>query len=129
MKASSKIVLAILWVGLGTGDHPHREGRVPRAAAAAGGVLLPILERCGRRGGHPDRGRRKTGVRAADGTLWFSTSGGAHARRPDCGLGRSPPLPPIRIESVTADGQRFDPETRLFEPSHASRTCTSCSTR
>jgi signal transduction histidine kinase len=35
-------------------------------------------------------------------------------------IGASPPLPPIRIESVTADGQRFDPETRLFEPSRAS---------
>jgi signal transduction histidine kinase len=61
----------------------------------------------------------KTSVLAADGTLWFSTSGGATLVDP-ARVGASPPLPPIRIESVAADAQRFVPETRVFEPSSAS---------
>lgn len=109
-----------LWVGIGSGIIRIDKGEFSRAAAAGGqGFHYRFLNVADGLAGTPIAEGSKTGVLASDGTLWFSTSGGATLVDPSR-VGVAPSLPPIRIESITADGQRFVPETRLFEPSHAS---------
>ena len=109
-----------LWVGIGSGIIRIEKGEFSRAAAVGGrGFHYRFLNVADGVAGTPIAEGAKAGVLAADGTLWFSTSGGATLVDPTR-VGTAPPLPPIRIESVTADGQRFVAETRLFEPSHAS---------
>jgi signal transduction histidine kinase/ligand-binding sensor domain-containing protein len=109
-----------LWVGIGSGIIRIEKADFSRAAAAGGrGLHYRFLNVADGMAGTPIAEGAKTGVRAADGTLWFSTSGGVTLVDP-ARVGAAPPLPPIRIESVMADGQRFVPETRSFEPSRAS---------
>jgi signal transduction histidine kinase/ligand-binding sensor domain-containing protein len=110
-----------LWVGIGTGiirlEKAHfldaaRSGDVRKLRyrffnAADGVAGIPIAEgTC-------------TGVRAADGRMWFVTSGGLTIVDPDR-VGPPPVMPPVRIESVTADAQKFDPQSGLFAPSRTS---------
>jgi len=109
-----------LWVGIGSGIVRLDRSEFSRAAAAGErGFHYRFLNVADGVAGTPIAEGAKTGVLASDGTLWFSTSGGATLVDPTR-TGAASPLPPIRIESVTADGQRFVPETRLFEPSRAS---------
>lgn len=109
-----------LWVGIGSGIVRINKAEFSRAAAAGGnGLHYRFLNVADGMAGTPIAEGAKTGVLAADGNLWFSTSGGATLVDP-ARVGEALPLPPIRIESVTADGQRFVSETRMFEPSRAS---------
>jgi len=109
-----------LWVGIGSGIIRVKKAEFSRAAAADGhGFQYRFLNVADGMAGTPIAEGAKTSVRAANGTLWFSTSGGVTLVDP-ARVGEALPLSPIRIESVTADGQRFMPETRLFEPSRAS---------
>jgi ligand-binding sensor domain-containing protein/signal transduction histidine kinase len=111
----------VLWVGLGTGvirlEKPQfvdaarsgdpRKLRYRFFNAADGVAGIPIAEgTC-------------TGVRGADGRVWFVTSGGLTIVDPDR-VGPPPVMPPVRIESVTADAQKFDPQSGLFAPSRTS---------
>jgi signal transduction histidine kinase len=110
-----------LWVGIGTGIirlekalflDAARSGDVRKLRyrffnAADGVAGIPIAEgTC-------------TGVRAADGRMWFVTSGGLSIVDPDR-VGPPPVMPPVRIESVTADAQKFDPQSGLLGPSRTS---------
>jgi len=110
-----------LWVGIGTGIIRLEKAQFLDAArtgdmrklryrffnAADGVAGIPIAEgTC-------------TGVRGADGRMWFVTSGGLTIVDPDR-VGPPPVMPPVRIESVTADSQKFDPQSRLFAPSRTS---------
>jgi signal transduction histidine kinase len=109
-----------LWVGIGSGIIRVDKGEFVQAASAGGrGFHYRFVNAAEGVAGTPIAESGSPGVLAADGRLWFSTSGGATVVDP-ARVGASPPLPPIRIESVTADGQRFDPATRVFEPSRAS---------
>ena len=111
----------VLWVGIGTGIirlekaqflDAARRGDVRKLRyrffnAADGVAGIPIAEgTC-------------TGVRAADGRIWFVTSGGLTIVDPDR-VGPPPVMPPVRIESVTADAQKFDPQSGLLGPSRTS---------
>jgi hypothetical protein len=51
--------------------------------------------------------------------MWFVTSGGVTVVDPDR-IGPPPVMPPVRVESVTADAQKFDPQSGLFGPSRTS---------
>ena len=110
-----------LWVGIGTGIIRLTKAEFVDAArsgdarklryrffnAADGVAGIPIAEgTC-------------TGVRGADGRMWFVTSGGLTIVDPDR-VGAPPAMPPVRIESVTADAQKFDPQSGLFAPSRTS---------
>ena len=109
-----------LWIGVGTGIVRVEKSQFMRASldattrlryrffnAADGVAGIPIAEgTC-------------TGVRAADGRMWFVTSGGVTVVDPDR-IGAPPVMPPVRIESVTADAQKFDPQSGLFGPSRTS---------
>jgi signal transduction histidine kinase/sugar lactone lactonase YvrE len=110
-----------LWVGIGTGIIRLAKERFVDAArggdvrklqyrffnAADGVAGIPIAEgTC-------------TGVRAADGRIWFVTSGGLTIVDPER-VGPPPVMPPVRIESVTADSQKYDPQSGLFAPSRTS---------
>ena len=109
-----------LWIGIGSGIVRINPAEFSRAAAAGGrGFNYRFVNAADGVAGTPIAESGSPGVRAADGTLWFATSGGA-TRIDPARIGPSPPVPSIRIESVTADGQRFDPATRMFEPSRAS---------
>ena len=109
-----------LWVGIGSGIIRVEKAEFSRAASVRGqGFHYRFLNVADGMAGTPIAEGAKTSVLASDGILWFSTSGGATLVDP-ARVGAAPPVPPIRIESVTADGQRFMPETRLFEPSRAS---------
>jgi len=109
-----------LWVGIASGLIRIDKAEFSRAAAAGGrGFHYRFLNVADGLAGTPIAEGSNTGVRAADGRLWFATSGGATVVDP-ARVGASPPMPPVHIESVTADGQQFDPATRLFEASRAS---------
>jgi signal transduction histidine kinase len=109
-----------IWVGIGSGIIRIEKVEFSRAAAAGGrGFHYRFVNAADGVAGTPIAESGSPGVLAADGTLWFSTSGGATLVDP-ARVGASPPLPSIRIESVTADGQRFDPVARMFEPSRSS---------
>jgi signal transduction histidine kinase/ligand-binding sensor domain-containing protein len=109
-----------LWVGIGSGITRIDKAEFSRAAAAGGrGFHYRFVNAADGVAGTPIAESGNPGVLAADGTLWFSTSGGVTLVDP-ARVGASPRLPPVRIESVAADGQRFDAETRMFEPSRAS---------
>ncbi len=109
-----------LWVGIGSGIIRVEKAEFARAAAVGGrGFHYRFLNVADGLAGTPVAEGAKTGVLAADGMLWFATSGGATLVDP-ARVGASPPMPPVRIESIRADGQRFDPETRIFEASRAS---------
>lgn len=109
-----------LWVGIGSGLIRVDKTEFSRAAAAGGrGFHYRFLNVADGLAGTPIAEGANTGVLAADGQLWFATSGGATVVDPSR-VGAPPPMPPVRIESVTADGQQFDPATRLFEASRAS---------
>jgi ligand-binding sensor domain-containing protein/two-component sensor histidine kinase len=109
-----------LWVGIGSGIIRVEQAEFARAAAAGGrGFHYRFLNAADGLAGTPIAEGANTGVRAADGRLWFATSSGATVVDP-ARVGASPPLPPVRIESVTADGQRFDPDTQEFEASRSS---------
>jgi len=109
-----------LWIGVGSGIVRVEKSQFMRAAldpatrlryrffnAADGVAGIPIAEgTC-------------TGVRAADGRMWFVTSGGVTVVDPDR-VGPPPVMPPVRIESVTADAQKFDPQSGLLGPSRTS---------
>ena len=109
-----------LWIGVGTGIVRVEKSQFMRAAldpatrlryrffnAADGVAGIPIAEgTC-------------TGVRAADGRMWFVTSGGVTVVDSDR-VGPPPVMPPVRIESVTADAQKFDPQSGLLGPSRTS---------
>jgi signal transduction histidine kinase len=51
--------------------------------------------------------------------MWFVTSGGVTVVDP-ARVGPPPVMPLVRIESVTADAQKFDPQSGLFGPSRTS---------
>jgi signal transduction histidine kinase/ligand-binding sensor domain-containing protein len=109
-----------LWVGIGTGIIRIERAEFARAAAAAGrGFHYRLLNAADGVAGTPIAEGANPGVRATDGTLWFSTSGGATIVDPAT-VGASPSMPPVRIESVTADDQRFDAVAGRFEPSRSS---------
>jgi signal transduction histidine kinase/ligand-binding sensor domain-containing protein len=109
-----------LWVGIGSGIIRIDKAEFSRTASAGGrGFHYRFVNAAEGVAGTPIAESGSPGVLAADGTLWFSTSDGATLVDPTR-IGAPTPLPPIRIESVTADGQRFDPATRLFEPSRTS---------
>ena len=110
-----------LWVGIGTGIIRLEKAQFFEAArtgdarklqyrffnAADGVAGIPVAEgTC-------------TGARAADGRVWFVTSGGLTIVDPDH-VGAPPAMPPVRIESVTADAQKYDPQSGLFAPSQTS---------
>ena len=110
-----------LWVGVGSGIVRIEKAQFLRAAVDASTQLryrffnvadgvagIPIAE-----------GGTCNGVRAADGRMWFVTSGGVTLVDVDA-IGPPPIMPPVRIESVTADAQKFDPESGVFRPSRTS---------
>ena len=109
-----------LWVGIGTGiiRLAKAEFLGPRTQRD-NPASLSLLQRRRRRGRHSDCRRTCTGVRAADGRMWSVTSGGLTIVDADR-VGEPPVMPPVRIESVTADAQKFDPQSRLFAPSRTS---------
>jgi signal transduction histidine kinase/ligand-binding sensor domain-containing protein len=108
-----------LWVGLGSGIIRVEKTEFARASAADGkGFHYRFLNVADGLAGTPIAEGANAGVRAADGVLWFATSGGATLVDP-ARVGASPPLPPVRIESVSADGQALDPSTRVFGASRA----------
>ncbi|HEY6509038.1 MAG TPA: two-component regulator propeller domain-containing protein [Vicinamibacterales bacterium] len=120
VKAVVEDLAGDLWVGIGSGLIRIDKTEFSRAAAAGGrGFHYRFLNVADGMAGTPIAEGSNTGVRAADGRLWFATSGGATVVDPSR-VGASSPLPPVRIESVTADGQQFDLATRLFEASRAS---------
>lgn len=109
-----------LWVGIGTGIIRIDEAEFSRAAAAGGrGFHYRFLNAADGLAGTPIAEGANTAVRATDGRLWFSTSGGATIVDV-AQIDPSPRIPPVRIESITADEQRFDLATRRFEPSRSS---------
>ena len=60
------------------------------------------------------------GVRAADGSLWFVTNGGATIVTPKT-LSRSHVPPPVRIEEIRAGSERFEPAASPTLPPHNQR--------
>ena len=109
-----------IWIGVGSGLIRVVKAEFGRAAAAGGrGFNYRFLNVADGLAGTPIAEGVRTGALAADGRLWFATSGGATLVDP-ARVGASPPMPPVRIESLRADGQRFDPETRMFEASRTS---------
>lgn len=109
-----------LWVGVGTGIIRVEKAEFSRAAAVSGsGFHYRFLNVADGLAGMPIAEGTNTGVRTVDGHLWFATSGGATIVNP-AQVGPPPRMPPVRIESITGDGQRFDPATRTFEPARGS---------
>jgi len=109
------------WVGIGTGI--VRLEKTQFVAAARGGDIRKLRYRFFNAAdgvaGIPIAEGTCTGVRGADGRMWFVTSGGLTIVDPDR-VGAPPAMPPVRIESVTADAQKYDPQTGLFAPSQTS---------
>jgi signal transduction histidine kinase/ligand-binding sensor domain-containing protein len=62
--------------------------------------------------GNPDREWQAAAIRASDGRLWFRTSDGVSIVDPRR-LEKNPILPPVHIESMSADGVRVDPARRI----------------
>lgn len=109
-----------IWVGVGPGIIRVGKAEFARAAAVGGrGFHYRFLNVADGLAGMPIAEGSNTGVRTTDGHLWFATSGGATIVNPAT-VGPSPPIPPVRIESISGDGQRFDPATRTFEPAQGS---------
>jgi ligand-binding sensor domain-containing protein/two-component sensor histidine kinase len=110
-----------LWVGLGTGIIRLEKARFI-AAARAGDVRklqYRFFNAADGVAGIPIAEGTCTGARAADGRVWFITSGGVTIVDPEH-VGPPPAMPPVRIESVTADAQKYDPQSGLFAPSQTS---------
>jgi signal transduction histidine kinase/ligand-binding sensor domain-containing protein len=111
----------LLWVGIGTGIIRLEKSQF--VAAARTGDLRKLRYRffnaADGLAGIPIAEGTCTGVRAADGRIWFVTSGGLTIVDPDR-VGPPPVMPPVRIESVTADAQKFDPQSGLLGPSRTS---------
>jgi signal transduction histidine kinase/ligand-binding sensor domain-containing protein len=109
-----------VWVGIGSGIIRLEKAEFSRAVAVSGrGFHYRFLNAADGVAGTPIAEGANSGILAADGRLWFASSGGATIVDP-ARAGASPPLPPVRIDSVTADGQRFDPVTRQFEAARVS---------
>jgi signal transduction histidine kinase/ligand-binding sensor domain-containing protein len=110
-----------LWVGIGTGI--IRLAKAEFLEAARSGDLKKLRYRFFNAAdgvaGIPIAEGTCTGVRGADGRLWFVTSGGLTIVDPQR-VGAPPVMPPVRIESATADSQKFDPQSGLFAPSRTS---------
>jgi hypothetical protein len=59
-------------------------------------------------------------ARSADGRLWFTTSVGVAVVDPGR-LRERPAAGPMRIDAITVDGRRFDPQAKLVLPPRTSR--------
>jgi signal transduction histidine kinase/ligand-binding sensor domain-containing protein len=104
-----------LWVGIGSGIVRVEKAQFARAAVDRSSPLrFRFFNVADGVAGIPiDEGGTCTGIRAADGRMWFVTSGGVTVVDTNH-IGPPPAMPPVRIESVTADAQKFDPQSGLF---------------
>jgi len=121
VKSIAEDKTGVLWVGLGTGVVRLEKPKFLEAARSgdARKLLYRFFNAADGVAGIPIAEGTCTGVRGADGRIWFVTSGGLTIVDPDR-LGPPPVMPPVRIESVTADAQKFDPQSGLFAPSRTS---------
>jgi signal transduction histidine kinase/ligand-binding sensor domain-containing protein len=121
VKSIAEDKTGVLWVGLGTGVIRLEKPRFLEAARSgdARKLLYRFFNAADGVAGIPIAEGTCTGVRGADGRIWFVTSGGLTIVDPDR-VGPPPVMPPVRIESVTADAQKFDPQLGLFAPSRTS---------
>jgi signal transduction histidine kinase/ligand-binding sensor domain-containing protein len=109
-----------LWIGVGSGLVRVEKAQFLRAAVDRSTSLrYRYFNASDGVAGIPTAEGSCTGIRAADGSMWFVTSGGITIVDADR-IGPPPVMPPVRIESVTADAQKFDPQSGLFRPSRTS---------
>ena len=109
-----------LWIGVGSGIVRIEKSQFMRASLdPATRLRYRFLNAADGVAGIPIAEGTCTGVRAADGRMWFVTSGGVTVVDADR-IGAPPVMPPVRVESVTADAQKFDPQSGLFGPSRTS---------
>ncbi len=110
-----------IWTGTKIGLVRVEPGELDRVASApAYKIQYKLYDETDGLEGLPIALANPGGVRAADGSLWFVTNGGATIVTPKT-LSRSHVPPPVRIEEIRAGSQRFEPGASPVLPPHNQR--------
>ena len=100
--------LGFLWVGVASGILRLDRRELVEASTNPGHPLrYRLFNAADGVAGAPMGEGRHSSVRASTGKLWFLTTSGVTVVDPH-NLGESRPMPPIRIETVTADSRTLD---------------------
>ena len=110
-----------IWVGGGTGIVKIERAEFERIARGHGvQVRYRLFNTTDGVAGTPVTDGSRTAERAADGRLWFATSGGVTVIDPRH-VGEPRPTPPARIETVTTNAGTFTPAERIDLPARTSQ--------
>ena len=105
--------LGFLWVGVASGILRLDRRELVEASTNPGHQLrYRLFNAADGVAGAPMGEGRHASVRASTGKLWFLTTSGVTVVDPH-NLGESRPMPPVRIETVTADSRTLDPTPGL----------------
>jgi signal transduction histidine kinase/ligand-binding sensor domain-containing protein len=105
--------LGFLWIGAATGIlRVDRRELVEASTNPAHQVRYRLFNAADGVAGAPMGEGRRASVRSSTGKLWFLTTSGVTVVDPHH-LGESRPMPPVRIETVTADSHTLDPTPDL----------------
>lgn len=108
----------VLWFGVPKGIVRLDKGEFVRAASDASyRVRYQLLDTSDGGAGTP---LRKPPLQTADGRLWFMTSGGITIVRPDT-IGEYGTPPPLKVESISAHGERLPPLSGVRLPSRSTQ--------
>ena len=110
-----------IWVGGGIGIVKLERAEFERAARDTGVRLrYRLFNTTDGVAGTPATDGSRTAARAADGRLWFATSGGVTVIDPRH-VGEPRPAVPARIETVTTNTSTFAPTEQIDLPAHTSQ--------
>ena len=105
--------LGFLWIGAASGILRVDRHELVEASANPGHQLrYRLFNAADGVAGAPMGEGRHASVRASTGKLWFLTTSGVTVVDPH-NLGEVRPMPPVRIETVTADSRTLDPTPDL----------------
>ena len=105
--------LGFLWIGAASGILRVDRRELVEASTNPGHQLrYRLFNAADGVAGAPMGEGRHASVRASTGKLWFLTTSGVTVVDPH-NLGESRPMPPVRIETVTADSRTLDPTPDL----------------
>ena len=105
--------LGFLWIGAASGILRVDRHELVEASTNPGHQLrYRLFNAADGVAGAPMGEGRHASVRASTGKLWFLTTSGVTVVDPH-NLGESRPMPPVRIETVTADSRTLDPTPGL----------------
>jgi signal transduction histidine kinase/streptogramin lyase len=109
----------VLWIGLQTGIARVEPAELERAATEREyRVQYRLFNTADGAAGVPMNEGSLTALRARDGRLWFATSAGVTVVDPHR-IGPARPIPPVILETVTADGQSFGAHDEVLLPPKA----------